>query len=171
MPEVLQVDNGLLRTKDNKCVTGPDNDCCCDVPCACDLCEDGDAPDSFFVTLAGITNVCCSPPNDNCPGINGTYELTKTSDCNYSYTLATDNHLCFFKTINLILLCISGDMVHQVRVTVLRGDGSGHLFSSPNFGPRHLDCTNWTDFDLPLDTTIGAHCCNFFSATCRIASP
>lgn len=145
--------------------------CCC---FGCESCQGGTAPDSFFVTLAGIAEDCCSPPNDNCTDINGTYELTKTSTCHYQYTLTTDNHLCFFRTIELDLSIVGAppNDFHRVQVYVHRADGGGHIFiETATSAGTPFDCTNWTNFPVDdVPTTVPSHCCQFGAATCTVSA-
>lgn len=142
--------------------------CCCD---SCDYecyeCVDGEAPDEFTVTIAGI--IQGTGGQACCPSINGTYVLTKISDCIWRYTFPST--VCFYIRIDLELFRLGAGQ-HSVLVTIFRTGGTQYYRWAKVLidDCALLDCTNFDSESLPTKTQNAPTVCDYSASTCVVTS-
>ena len=142
--------------------------CCSNCPC-----KNGEHPDKFSVTFAGITNdaMCVDVPPPDCTNLNGTWELKydgSIEDCCRWKLFNEGAPLgCCYDEIYLLICPIEGGY----RVTVVIDSSFDPMLEFWKDYAEKPDCMSFNNEDIPTQGEIPDwNMCDSENTTCKVTA-
>ncbi len=153
-----QTNSGDCDSSSATCTLGTKTieNCFCVGDCPCNNCSENKPPCCLIVTLSGITDGTCSFCDIT---MNRSFACYYTSNCTWVGSIPDCCDDCE-DTITVTLTESSGDYI----LTVTVGDDIWEV----NLGTSKPDCSNWSDLNVPIDTSGSG--CTTGSSSCTVSA-